>query len=78
VPKGSFSTKDLGVAIARILDLREGDTVEIARNKLDRNDVRVIRHPASNEENMTEVVSGGFSSAPRTRIEPQGNEGDRC
>ena len=44
-----FTSKKLGEAIARILQLQSGDEVEVLRDKLNRNRVMVIRKPANEE-----------------------------
>jgi len=44
VPDGSFSVKDLGLVIARVLGLREGEVVEVQRDKTNPDRVLVIRH----------------------------------
>jgi hypothetical protein len=45
VPEESFSIKDLGVTIAKMLGLQKNDTVEIRRNKTDPNQILDVRHP---------------------------------
>ena len=42
--QGSFSIKDIGAAIVKALGLRPGDSIEIARDRLDPNRVLVRRH----------------------------------
>jgi hypothetical protein len=44
LPDGSFSIKDLGLAIARVLGLQEGEVVEVQKDKTNPNRVLVIRH----------------------------------
>ena len=45
MPEGSsFTIKDLGETIAKALGLKPGDSIEIARDKLDPNRVLVRRH----------------------------------
>jgi hypothetical protein len=44
MPEGSFSIKDLGETIARMLGLRPGETVEIQRDRLDSRRLMIIRH----------------------------------
>ncbi|MGA2785837.1 MAG: hypothetical protein ABSF09_14195 [Candidatus Bathyarchaeia archaeon] len=41
----SFSIKDLGETIAKILGLSVGDNLEVQRDKLNPNRILVIRHP---------------------------------
>jgi len=45
MPEESFTVKDLGPTIAKILGLKDGDIVEIARNKLDANELKIIKLP---------------------------------
>ena len=40
----SFSIHDLGKTIAKMLGLAKGDTVELARSKIDANQVLIIKH----------------------------------
>jgi antitoxin (DNA-binding transcriptional repressor) of toxin-antitoxin stability system len=42
----SFTLTDLGATIARLLGLEKNDTIEIQRNKLDPNEIKVLRHPS--------------------------------
>jgi len=44
LPDVSFTIKDLADVIAKMLGLREGETVEIQRNRLDRDRLMIIRH----------------------------------
>ena len=61
----SFTVKDLGVSIARALGLKEGDTVELQRNRLDRNELKIIKHP---KEIVSEVAASPAKPAnPPTR-----------
>lgn len=41
----SFSFKDVGETIAKMLGLNVGDNLEIQRDKLNVNRILVIRHP---------------------------------
>jgi len=41
----SFSLRDLGETIAKLLDLREGSDVEIQRNRNNPNELKLIKHP---------------------------------
>jgi len=45
MPDGSFTFKDLGATIAKILGLNSGEDVEIQRDRTDPNRVLVIRRP---------------------------------
>ena len=57
----SFSIRDLGVTIAKILNLQPGEGIEIARDKLDSNRVLVIRIPElthAHLENHSSVARG--------------------
>ena len=46
MPEGeSFSIKDLGATIARMLGLQKNDTVSIQRNRSDPNEIKIVRHP---------------------------------
>jgi hypothetical protein len=48
MPDDSFSLTDLGLTIAKLLGLRFGeDIIEIQRNRLDPNELKIIRHPRS-------------------------------
>jgi hypothetical protein len=40
----SFSIRDLGETIAKMLDLRPGHTIEIQRDRLNPNRLMIIRH----------------------------------
>jgi hypothetical protein len=44
LPEGSFSIKDLGETIAKMLGLSKGETVEIQRDRFDSNRLLIIRH----------------------------------
>jgi hypothetical protein len=44
-PTESFSLKDLGEVISKILGLSVGDSLEVQRDKLNSNRILVIRHP---------------------------------
>ncbi len=44
MPEESFSIKDLGATIARMLGLTKGETVEIQRDRLDPNRLMITRH----------------------------------
>lgn len=44
MPEDSFSIKDLGATIAKMLGLTKGETVEIQRDRLDPNRLMIIRH----------------------------------
>jgi len=44
LPEDSFSFKDLGLAIARVLGLEKGDVVEVQRDKMNADRVVVLRH----------------------------------
>ena len=50
MPEESFSVKDLGAMIARMLGLQKNETVEIHRDRLDPNRVMVIRHGQEQEQ----------------------------
>jgi hypothetical protein len=50
MPEESFSIKDLGVTIAKMLGLAKGDEVELRRNKSDANQILVVRHPAEEQK----------------------------
>jgi hypothetical protein len=51
MPDGeSFSIKDLGETIAKMLGASVGDHIELMRDKLDKNRIMVVRHPAGQEE----------------------------
>lgn len=55
MPEGeSFSIKDLGVTIAKLLGLREGETVEIQRNRTNPNEIKVLRHPGQEQSPLGE------------------------
>ena len=46
MPEDSHLTiRDMAATIAKALHLKEGDTVEIKVNKLDANELKIIRHP---------------------------------
>jgi hypothetical protein len=45
MPEDSFSIRDLGLAVARVLGLKAGETVEIQRDKTNPNRVLVLRRP---------------------------------
>lgn len=40
----SFTFKDLGETIAKLLGLRSGETVEVQRDRLNPNRLMIIRH----------------------------------
>ena len=42
--QNTFTIRDLATTIANVLGLEEGDMVEIQRNKLDSNELKIIRH----------------------------------
>ena len=48
-----FTAKELGKAVARILNLQVGDEVEILRDKLNPNRIMVIRHPPEANSHKT-------------------------
>jgi hypothetical protein len=48
----SFSFKDLGETIAKMLGLSVGDNLEVQRDKLNPNRILVIRHP-NQEQNSS-------------------------
>lgn len=50
MPEDSFSPKDLGVTIARILHLEKNDVVEVQKDKTNPDRVVVLRHPAGQEQ----------------------------
>lgn len=50
MPDGSFSIKDLADVIAKMLGLREGETVEVQRNRSNPNEVKVLRHPGQEQK----------------------------
>jgi len=45
----SFSIKDLGATIAKVLSLAENDCVEIKRDRTDPNRILVVRAPRGTE-----------------------------
>lgn len=45
MPEGSFSIRDLGATIAKILKFRENETIEIQRDRTNPLRILVIRHP---------------------------------
>ncbi len=51
VPKltGSFDVKALGELIVRALSVQAGETIEVARDRLDPNRILVIRHPQAQD-----------------------------
>ena len=44
MPDGSFSVKDLGATIAKMLGLQKNETIEIQRDRLDPNRLMIIKH----------------------------------
>jgi hypothetical protein len=47
----SFTLRDLGATVAKLLDLKENDTVELLRNRLDRNELKIIKIPQEPAKN---------------------------
>jgi len=45
LPEESFSIRDFGVTIAKMLGLQLGETIELKRNRENPNAVLVLRHP---------------------------------
>ena len=40
----SFTIHDLAATICKLLDLKESDTVELLRNRLDPNELKIVKH----------------------------------
>lgn len=45
-----FSIKDIGITLAKMLNLSHGDTVEFARSKIDSNKILVTKHASESKE----------------------------
>ncbi len=45
----SFTLRDLAATISKLLDLHEGNDIEIQRDKMDPNRLMIIRHPGQEE-----------------------------
>jgi hypothetical protein len=52
----SFTIADLARVIGEALGLKPGDTIEVQRNRLNRDELKVIRHPGE--------VSGEVAASP--------------
>jgi hypothetical protein len=50
LPEESFSIKDLGVTIAKMLGLQKNDIVEIQTSRTNPHEIKVVRHPAGQEQ----------------------------
>jgi hypothetical protein len=50
LPESSFSIRDLGETIAKMLGLTKGETVEIQRDRLDPNRLMIIRHSGQEQK----------------------------
>ncbi|MGA3405001.1 MAG: hypothetical protein ABSD49_04645 [Candidatus Bathyarchaeia archaeon] len=57
LPEESFSVADLGRTIAKMLGLQKNQTVELKRDRLDRNRIMIIRHPGQEEQKTIETDS---------------------
>ena len=49
MPEESFTVRDLGVAIARVLGLEKGDIVEVQRDKTNSDRIMIIRRRVAQE-----------------------------
>jgi len=50
MPEDSFSIKDLGETIAKMLGASVGDHIELMRDKLDKKRIMVVLHPAQEQD----------------------------
>jgi len=57
LPEENFTIKDLGSTIAKMLGLAKGDTVELARSKIDRNKLLVIKRSLESKESADAEVT---------------------